>query len=271
MARPSSLERRIRAMLDSTLNRQPATRAVALVAGLALVAIAVPIAGMTAAQTFSTFSGSILDPFGHGVPGAAIVLTNTANQAKYEVKSDRAGRFEFVGLVQADYAFEVSQAGFSTARGTLTLAGRDAQQNVTLQLGMIEETLNVIEGAPPREVRRAPGDGKIPPSRCAQDAGGCIDPPRKIQDMRPVHPGGTQGTVVVKGVIGKQGMVSDLQPVQPADPALAAALIQAVTEWRYVPTRLDGVPIDTAMTVTARFSAPPPPPPPPPAPPRPGR
>ncbi len=86
IARSSSLERRIRAMLDARLTRTPATRLARFMTAAALFAFTVALA---AAQTGPvTLSGSVLDQSGAPVPGAAVVLTNSQSQAKFEVTSD---------------------------------------------------------------------------------------------------------------------------------------------------------------------------------------
>ena len=75
IARSSSLERRIRAMLDARLTRTPATRLARFMTAAALLTFTVALA---AAQTGPvTFSGSVFDPTGAPVPGATVVLTNT--------------------------------------------------------------------------------------------------------------------------------------------------------------------------------------------------
>ena len=100
MARPSSLEGRIRAMLNTSVNRGPLTRPVRVATVIALLRLTVSIAGF-GAQAFFTFSGSVVDSTGRFMPDAKLVLTNTASQAKHEVRSDGTGHFEFVGLPAA--------------------------------------------------------------------------------------------------------------------------------------------------------------------------
>jgi protein TonB len=49
-------------------------------------------------------------------------------------------------------------------------------------------------------------------------------------------------------------------------PLLDQAAVDAVRQWAYTPTLLNGAPVPVIMTVTVNFSvSPPPPPPPPPA------
>ena len=79
-----------------------------------------------------------------------LVLTNTTGGAKYEVRSDGAGRYEFVGLPPATYSLEARVPGFATVTERVIIPG-SAQLNLRLRLGSLQETVNVIAGsAPPR-------------------------------------------------------------------------------------------------------------------------
>ena len=61
MARPSSLEGRIRAMLNANVNRKPLTRSFRLLTVISLLSLTLPMAGLGAQSTFVTVSGSVLD------------------------------------------------------------------------------------------------------------------------------------------------------------------------------------------------------------------
>ena len=151
IASPSHLERRVRAMLNTHLNRVPPTRLARVAIVIALVSITLPIAALAQAS-FSTFSGSVVDPMNGLLPKTTLVLTNTRTQAKYEVRSDASGRFEFVGLSPADYLLEANLPGFATLRGALTVTGQDVFQQIRLNVGELEETITVTNG-PPRPRR----------------------------------------------------------------------------------------------------------------------
>src|SRR5207247_3239124 len=129
------LESRVRAMLNDRTNRAPATRAARIATITALVCVTVTIAAAQA--VFSTFSGTVLDETNRFIPNVTLILTNAQSQAKYEVKSDRTGHFEFVGLAPGDYQLESSVMGFATLRGTLTLTGQNAQRDLVLQVGSL--------------------------------------------------------------------------------------------------------------------------------------
>ena len=168
MARPSSLERRVRAMLNDRLERgsiSGGTRAAILVVLLAVTA------AVAAAQSgFVTFSGSVADEQGRGVQGVAVALVNEVRQAKYEVKTNADGRFEFVGLPAGEYFVEAKGIGFQSLKDTLTIAGQNLQRNYTLKIGTLQETVTLGFSAKEETneaVRDTPAVGQsITPEKC---------------------------------------------------------------------------------------------------------
>jgi beta-lactamase regulating signal transducer with metallopeptidase domain len=275
MARPSSLERRVRAMLNVHGNRRPltsATRAaifVLLFAATALVA--------AAQSSFVSFSGTISDESARGIPGTTVALTNETRQAKYEVKTNGVGRFEFVGLPPGDYGVEATGMGFQPLKDVISVSGQNVQRNYTLRLGTLQETIMVKDdvrdhGREPRpstfKERPAPKRAECVPS----GAGGQIVPPKKLRDFAPIYPvnlrsTGTSGTVVLHGRIALDGFITDIGVVGDAHPDFANAAIVAVREWHYTETLLNCAPVEVGMTISVTFSGLPPVPPP--APPKP--
>ena len=88
--------------------------------------------------------------------------------------------------------------------------------------------------------------------------GGDIRPPRKTHDVWPVYPAiaqaaRVQGTVILQARIGVTGRVEDLQVLR-SIPLLDRAAIDAVNQWEYAPTLLNGVPVSVIMTVTVTFT-----------------
>jgi TonB family protein len=90
-----------------------------------------------------------------------------------------------------------------------------------------------------------------------QRAGGEIVPPRKVHHVNPKYPDdakqkGKQGTVVVECTIDRKGNVTSAEVIfGPAE--LVRAAQDAVRQWRYTPTLLNGVPVLVIMTVTVNF------------------
>jgi TonB family protein len=261
IASPSHLERRVRAMLNARLNRRPITRLARVAIVIAVVGITLPIAALAQAS-FSTFSGSVLDPMNGLLPKTTLVLTNTRTQAKYEVRSDASGRFEFVGLPPSDYVLEAKLPGFATLRGTVSVTGQDVFQELRLNVGELEETVTVTDR--PVSARRPdpPALRKRPlpacPDALAGGIGGRIRPPVKIRDVRPQYPAGVndakdEEVVRLNAVIALDGTVKEVAVVEPAHPAFAAAAIAGVRDWEFDETLLNCAPTEVTMRVNVTF------------------
>lgn len=284
IAQPSSLERRVRAMLTDHINREPMTPRMAVGVLSALVSVTIPIAGLNAfAQArFATVSGSATDETGAILVNARFTLANVDTQAKYEVRSNQSGAFEFVGLPAGDYTFEVQVVGFEPLKDEVSLGvGETLEKNVALKVGTLQETITVVGDRNDRQDTSAPSRAaeavRAPRRRpCPNPAiGGCLDPPVKLKDVRPVYPtsligSGVQGTVVIEGQLGSDGGMKDMRVVSSPHPAFERSALDAVAAWEFTPTMLNGRTIDTRINVNVKFAeAPAAPFPPPPAPPRP--
>jgi protein TonB len=64
-----------------------------------------------------------------------------------------------------------------------------------------------------------------------------------------------QGVVVLSVVIGKDGSVQELKLVS-GHPLLAPAALDAVKQWTYKPTLLNGQPVDVSTQATVNFTLP---------------
>jgi len=91
--------------------------------------------------------------------------------------------------------------------------------------------------------------------------GGSIAVPKRIQNADPVYPelaknAGVQGVVILEVTVGEDGAVSDARVLR-SIPLLDTAALDAVKQWRYEPTLLNGVARPVIMTVTVNFTLPP--------------
>jgi beta-lactamase regulating signal transducer with metallopeptidase domain len=267
IARPSSLERRVRAMLNVTVNRDPLTRSVSVAAALALAVITVLVAGfgVSAQAQFGSVSGTVTDQNGRTIQGVTLVLSNTQAQTKHQVKSDAAGVYEFVGVPSAVYELTFELPGMSTLKreGLSVSGGQGVTVNAVMRIGTLEETITVTRGASdrPAVIDYTGARATEKPDPCAASAaGGCVRPPRKIKHVSPLYPAGSAGgNVELKAVIDATGRVSTVDVIgtrdgRPADPALAEAATTAVREWEFLPTHLDGDPIEVTMNVHIAFA-----------------
>jgi periplasmic protein TonB len=85
-----------------------------------------------------------------------------------------------------------------------------------------------------------------------------VRPPRKMVDVRPLYPeyaraARIEGTVVLEAILDRNGRVDQLRVVKSV-PLLDQAALDAVRQWRYSPTVLNGQPVAVLMTVTINFT-----------------
>jgi len=278
IVRTTNLERRVSAMLNGGINRRPITRLGRFAAAAALAGVTVLVAGFGAAQTLSIVSGTIVDPLGKPLPNATLTLTNVQTDAKHEVHSDPAGRFEFVGLPSGDYTLQTEFIGFTTIKERVALTGEHVRRTLTMQVGSVQETVNIkFDGneaaAPPPPPPPAPGvsppnwdefrdrvRAKRSADPCAQSPdGGCLMPPVKLKDVKARFPESLKGTKIegvvrLRGTIGTDGYLHNLNVVSSPHPDLSASAMEAVGQWQFAATQLDGIPIETPISVTVNFS-----------------
>jgi TonB family protein len=160
------------------------------------------------------------------------------------------------------------------------LAEADALRNRAMQLKMTTgQDAMVFVPAPgqPPPPPPPPPPGELMSDQAPVRVGGTMSPPVKIRDVKPVYPADAfaarvQGVVIVEATVDPSGGVTEAQVLR-GEPMLDKAALDAVRQWRYRPTMLNGVYVPVIMTVTVNFSldrgpagdqAPPPPPPPPP-------
>jgi TonB family protein len=88
--------------------------------------------------------------------------------------------------------------------------------------------------------------------------GGQIKTPIKVKDVKPVYPAiarsaGVTGAVTIEATLGPDGKVMDAKVVH-SIPLLDQAALDAVRQWEYTPTLLNGVPVPVVMNVTINFA-----------------
>ncbi len=275
LANRTELATRVVAVLDSRQQRGRAgivCLAFACAVSVLLVATISPFRIVTAAQTqepTQTFSGSLTDPLGRILPDARLTLRNTSTQQPIETRSDRAGHFEFSGIPAGCYRLQVDEFG---SQGEICLShGQHLSRNIALAMGEMDDTLTVYSNDAPAVLPPLPPPLPLPSqtskpypnqadlSRCAQVSMFCrVMPPVQIARIQPIYPakqreGGIAGTVVVEGRVGTDGLIKDLHAIPPADPNFASSTVDALRRWQFTPIRLDGVPVETNIRVTAHF------------------
>ena len=116
--------------------------------------------------------------------------------------------------------------------------------------GVVGGIVAGLEAAPPPP----PPAPVVAPVR----VGGNIKAPQKIKDVKPVYPpiaqsARVQGVVIIEATIGVNGTVEEAKVLR-SIPLLDAAALDAVRQWQFTPTLLNGVPVPVIMTVTVNFT-----------------
>src|SRR4029077_1594297 len=146
------------------------------------------------------------------------VIFNLQSNEKYQTRSDSAAHFDFARLPAGEYLVEAEMPGMTASERLSLSPGEHLRHDVAVQVGSLEETININDAPPPPPPPPPPapsGSAQIappappppppPPSRdqavsepdvdpCSQSpVGGCITQPTKIRDEKPIYPPNRRG------------------------------------------------------------------------------
>lgn len=115
--------------------------------------------------------------------------------------------------------------------------------------GVIGGVIGGMGGAPPPPKPKLTGPLKV---------GGNVQAARIVNRVQPIYPPLARqtrisGTVRLHAIIGKDGTIQQLE-VQSGHPLLQQAALDAVRQWRYQPTLLNGEPVEVDTTIDVIFS-----------------
>src|SRR6266852_2505223 len=116
-------------------------------------------------------AGTILDPSGGYVQGAAVTATGANTGAVYKTISTDTGAYRFADVQVGVYNLTVTAPGFKTSeqKGPVVQINTTSSLDITLQTGSINETLTVLADAPALQTETS-------------DIGTVVDK-RQIQDL----------------------------------------------------------------------------------------
>jgi len=207
MARQSHLEKRFNSMLNTSMNRQGVTRPVGVLMTAAALCLLISLASFRAPaqNTSGQFTGTVFDASGAAVPNATVIMSNPQARSKDMTTSGSTGSFEFAALNAGSYTLEILKPGFAHYTTPVLLeANRGQHQNITLELGMINERIDVVGEGQPKSAEPSSGT----PQRLR--IGGNVQASKIIKMVRPPYPtaakaAGVQGAVLLEAVISKEG------------------------------------------------------------------
>jgi TonB family protein len=206
--------------------------------------------------------------------GLAIIVTscasppnadvNAANGAVDQAASQGAGQYAPESLKSAQEARTALDAELKAQESNwlksydktkeLAVAAKAAGDKAAADAIAGKEKADAIAAKANAVAAMARAKAKIAPVR----VGGQIKAPTKIKDVKPVYPAIAQssrvsGTVMVAATIGPDGKVEDAKVVR-SIPLLDQAALDAVRQWEYTPTLLNGEPVSVLTTVTINFA-----------------
>jgi TonB family protein len=257
MATTSHLESRVKTILDPFVNRSLAARRTWLVAALATAAVMAPLTVFSLhaqqAAGSGTITGTVIDPTGATVPRAQVTATNVSGNNKEVATAGVVGTFAFSNIPIGNYSLEVRVPGFAVARIDNLILANGGTLNVParLSVGPVSENIQVVAPGTPerRAVRASSGPIRI---------GGNVQLAKLLQQVNPIYPAdlqaqGIEGTVLLSAIVSKDGTPASLTAQNTVNPEFVNAAKDAVSQWRYQPTLLNGEPVEVLTTITIEF------------------
>jgi TonB family protein len=203
-----------------------------------------------------TLSGVVRDPSGATVPRARVTVTQAGTSLKEFALTKDSGDFFLSPLPEGRYSVTVAKEGFALNRqdGILVSAAMPARLEIVLNVGQVSETMDVVASGAASAASPAAGGT---PARIR--VGGNVQATKLTAQARPAYPPackaeGVEGTVLLRAVISVDGTPLNLQAVNRlVDARLVEAATEAVRQWRYQPTLLNGQPIEVITEIQVNF------------------
>lgn len=205
--------------------------------------------------------GLAITATGCGSPPTADV--DAAKAAVDKAATDRAGQYAPESLKAAQDARAALDVELKAQEGKwfksygrtkeLAVAAKAAGDKAAADGAAGKEKADAVAARAKADAAAARAKARVAPLR----VGGRIMPPRKIKDVQPMYPAVAQsarvsGAVTIEATIGPDGKVIDAKVVR-SNPLFDQAALDAVRQWEYLPTLLNGVPVPVLVTVTINF------------------
>ena len=194
------------------------------------------------------------------IPNCQVTAKNLDGTNQEVTRANAAGEYSFAAIPPGRYTLEFRSAGFAAfKRDTAVEAGKAVRVDATLNVGEVSETV-VVKGQKPAGATPAvtpPAPMASAPQRIR--VGGNVQAAKLVRMARPQYPAdlqqlGIQGTVVMRAVISTTGDLLIVEAIHAdGDARLVKAALDAVRQWKYQPTLLNGQPVEVATTITVDF------------------
>jgi TonB family protein len=221
-----------------------------------------------------SLSGVVTDPTGAVVAGATVGIQVSpgtsgvaaagggrgAGAVRYSTVTGAVGQWSFPSLPAGTYTIEVQAPGFRTFNKLISVSqGVNNQVNSNLLIGRAQESVTVTAARPNASAGLTSPPAVQSSSRPIK-VGGNVEAAKLIRQVQPIFPQsardqGIQGSVTFEAIIDKAGFILNTQLVSTYAPAeLVQAALDAIKQWQYTPTRLNGEPVDVLTEITVNFT-----------------
>lgn len=199
-------------------------------------------AGLSAA----TIGGSLFDATGAAIPNAKASLYNPDTAAVEQTTTTTDGKFAFDNLPAGSYILRIEKPGFA-----LLLRAFNVEADTDVQRGLFLKS-------PSTTAQSASADPQ-PGNAGALRVGGQVAEANLIKKVQPVYPVSAkadrlQGTVELGVAISKEGVPQEISVITSPRDDLTQSAIEAVRQWRYRPTLLNGEPVDIVTDVIVNYT-----------------
>ena len=201
----------------------------------------------SASLSAATVSGSVADSSGTPLTDVKVVVYNPDTGAKQETTTDSNGKFSFSGDSAGQYILRIEKNGFTSILREFDLK---ADSEMSREFTMSPEGAAPI----PDKVINTSGQ-QAKPFRI----GGMVASSNLISKVQPVYPAaaktaGIQGTVEIENTISKDGVPVELRVLSSPSDDLSQSALEAVRQWRYRPTLLNGAPVEIQASVIVNYT-----------------
>jgi TonB family protein len=213
-------------------------------------------AGQASEAKTGSLTGIVVDDSGARIPKAEVKLVSRNTSFQQSVETDDTGNFSFDEVPAGRYTLEVTSSGMGAAVRSFQFKaeGQSPFFPFVLHPGDVTESAVVTAQGPANESKpTALGPHKL-------RIGGSVAAAKLIAGthVSPEYPEsarakGIEGLVTLEATISADGVPTDIKVISSPDDSLTTAATDAVKQWRYQPTLLNGEPVEVVTTIAVDF------------------
>jgi TonB family protein len=174
-------------------------------------------------------------------------VENPDTPVKQETATDAAGNFTLSGSAAGQYILRIQKPGFTSVFREFDLK---AESSMNREFTMSNEGSEAVMDTVVNDNQAAAKQIRV---------GGKVAQSNLIRKVAPVYPvaakaSRTQGKVELEAKISKDGIPIELRVLSSPGDDLSASALEAVRQWRYRPTLLNGNPVSIVTDVIVNYT-----------------